>query len=86
MNFNNEILHFPIRVTGENHQVTAPAQGRAEDSVRLLLTKNPANSFSCSSSQVTVLVALAERITGAVLSFIFELRVSMFWCKIERQD
>ena len=39
-------------VSSENYQITPPTQGGAEDSVRLLLTVNPATSFSCSSSQV----------------------------------
>ena len=31
----------------DNHQITCSAQGGAEVSVRLLMTKNPACSFSC---------------------------------------
>ena len=30
-----------------NHRITPPVQSGAESSVRLLLTKNPACSFSC---------------------------------------
>ena len=36
----------------EDNQIPPPAQGGAEGSVRLLLTKNPTHSFSCLSCQV----------------------------------
>ena len=45
-----------VRVYLNDDQITPPAQGEAEGSVRILLTKNPTSSFSCPSlGQVSLL-------------------------------
>ena len=47
-------MMFFFGASGESLQMTPPVHGAhvTEDTVRLLLTKNPARSFSCSWRQV----------------------------------
>ena len=42
----NELSPFFVGVPREYPQIMPPAQGKAEDSARLLLTKNPAGSVT----------------------------------------
>ena len=48
----------------ENHRITPSAQGGAEGSVRLLLTKNPVCSLSCPSARDAVCRLNGSRVPG----------------------
>ena len=42
-----QVASHKMQDSQENHQIKPPAQGGVEGSLELLLTKNPARSFSC---------------------------------------